>query len=333
VTSSGKDAFNKAFSSTATIWNRLQQIGNLATALQSATGTNLDRIKGILNDILPIDGAQNNDLSEATQDIQLFSSQPWDDLATATPTTNTEPTASQSTQNESSTGRSITSAPSSSSLSSSKTSSTTSSSTAASPTTSYYFIRSKTGTTNSQFQNWVKTLPDQGNGVLDTIPNGPNQSYLTWLNETEAREIAALPFILQCAPVPTPVIAIPGFHHSSSEASSENDFLSKVPQRRADIPHPQSNTLYYRSPSAPHLKLISRQRGAGSQQLYTFDPQLGAGISIYIVDTGFNIAHQVCHHSVSDTLVPTFASRNSMKPCEVLQCIPTLSQIATHLPL
>lgn len=145
VTNSGKDAFNKAFSSTATIWNRLQQISNLASALQSATGSSLDGIKSILNDILPIDGVQNNDLLEAVQDIQSFSSQPWNDLTTATPATNTGPTAAPSTQPH------TTSAPSSSTLSTSTTSSSSSSTSATTATTSYYFIRSKSGTSNTQY--------------------------------------------------------------------------------------------------------------------------------------------------------------------------------------
>lgn len=151
-------------------------------------------------------------------------------------------------------------------------------------------------------------------------PDGVNQSYMTWINETQAEDIEALPFILVCMPVTKPQPMLPGSpaFYSRHDSSSKKGFVSTMPQRRADIQHPGSNTLYYRNPSAEHLRLVSQQRGAQQGQDYTFDPTLGEGVSLYIIDSGFNTAHEVCHNSADGTW-PTFASRNLTQQREMHQ--------------
>jgi hypothetical protein len=143
---------------------------------------------------------------------------------------------------------------------------------------------------------------------------------MTWLNETEASDIAALPFILVCTPVLTaqPKFSDSRLFYERHDSSSKKGFASSMPQRRADIQHLGSNTFYYRNPSAEHLQLVSQQRGAQRGQFYTFDPTLGEGVSLYIIDSGFNTAHEVCHYSAVGTW-PTFASRNLTQQREVHQ--------------
>lgn len=58
-----------------------------------------------------------------------------------------------------------------------------------------YWFKTKTGTTLSTFQAYVKTLPDCGNGDQVIIANLPWQTYITRLTAAEAEDVAKQPFV------------------------------------------------------------------------------------------------------------------------------------------
>jgi hypothetical protein len=158
----------------------------------------------------------------------------------------------------------------------------------------YVFV-TKEGTPIDQFEAFIKTLPDQGNGVRnkDIEPILQSQLYATQLTEEEAAAIEAMDFIETIGrndPVEDEFYgSIGGSNHATMRR-----------KKRDDLPTAQDHFSFERTPSAAHLRLITQvpthKNPDGTYIVpdkYTFDPTLGAGSTIYVVDTGFNSAHDV----------------------------------------
>ena len=58
-----------------------------------------------------------------------------------------------------------------------------------------YMFTTKTGTSMSTFREYIRTLPDQGEGYQIVYELTPWQSYLTQLTPEEAEEVARQPFV------------------------------------------------------------------------------------------------------------------------------------------
>jgi subtilisin family serine protease len=138
------------------------------------------------------------------------------------------------------------------------------------------------------FSEFVKTLPDNGTG--EYVDRFYYQNYSTDLNETEADSIAALSFVYFVDKIEAPPFA-DGLEELDISQHSLNSMQEH--HRRETLPHPSNINLNIRIPSADHLRLISQASGADLNLPYAFDSSLGAGTTIYIIDTGINIDHAV----------------------------------------
>ncbi|KAK4543623.1 hypothetical protein LTR36_005268 [Oleoguttula mirabilis] len=159
--------------------------------------------------------------------------------------------------------------------------SSTSSSSGSTATPTQYMFTTNTGTDLSTFRGYIKTLPDAGDGYQIVFSNVPWQSYVTNLTFDQANEVASQTFV--------------NFVTLITE-SDESEYGA--------IPLPESiqkrvaadEDLQERPNSYQHLRMISvanQQATVAGAELpnYLFDPLLGRGQTIYILDAGFNTAH------------------------------------------
>lgn len=177
------------------------------------------------------------------------------------------------------------------------TSSTTSTSATAEPTT-LYFMTTKTPTSIEVFKAFIQNL-DGGAGRQILQPYVDNQGYVTTLNTAQAAEAAKHDFILFITP------------HRVPDYEDRDDFRA-VKSSQEIVPVQQGRKLFghepgsvnpegevsknllhareikYRWDSASHLKMISTQPGGSGAQNYKADDSLGRGMTIYIIDGGFN---------------------------------------------
>lgn len=83
-------------------------------------------------------------------------------------------------------------------------STSTSISASAIPTT--YFFSTKKGTDNQVFLDYIKTLPDAGEGYFINYPSIPWQSYITQLTPEQAEQAAREPFMFFVEKVTAPEV-------------------------------------------------------------------------------------------------------------------------------
>lgn len=146
-----------------------------------------------------------------------------------------------------------------------------------------YFISSRSGTDKSVFEAYVNKLPDNGKGHYLSFPNTPWQSYITNLTLEQAEQANKQPFMY--------------FVKQVTEPPVDPDDVSELPPSGNTIERRLFNkNLRSRKNSEPHLKMISAKKSKnlfrrGKLADYTFDPLLGKGQTIYIVDDGFNLDH------------------------------------------
>jgi hypothetical protein len=69
------------------------------------------------------------------------------------------------------------------------------SSSASSETSKLHFFKTKTGTELSVFEDYIKTLPDRGEGDKLVFSHVPWQTYMTTLTDAQAEEVAKQPFV------------------------------------------------------------------------------------------------------------------------------------------
>ena len=235
----------------------LQSLRKLVSGI---TGLRNDVIKGVQAYWLQ-GTASAAALAAAEEALRNFGSFDW---AAEKPVTSSTSTASNST---------------SSTVSASRSSSSTSSSTA---TPTPYFFDTHNGTDLSTFQAFIKTLPDAGQGDQSIVTGVPWQGYSTNLTAEQAQAVANQSFVSY---------VIPNLEGDDSEQGSViplEHFLSK----RA----PSDINLNERHLSDNHLRIISAQNQRNGQPAstlpnYLFDPSLGQGSTIYIIDTGANPYH------------------------------------------
>ena len=162
------------------------------------------------------------------------------------------------------------------------TSSTSSSS--AAPT--LYVFGTKTGTNPSVFQSYIKTLPDGGQGDIIQYPNVPWQSYLTNLTAQQALDVAKQSFVEYISTI-------------TEDNATDYGAVRNLGQNLQERVAPSLN-LDERQDSDMHLRLISTKNQQDINNImgaalpnYLFDPSLGQGQTIYIIDTGCRLSHTV----------------------------------------
>lgn len=159
------------------------------------------------------------------------------------------------------------------------TSSTTSSGT---PQPTAFLISTKRDTARSDFDAFIKTLPDEGKGNVIAYDNIPWQSYVTKnLTAEQANEIKNNPIVDIIGPV-TEEAGEAGV----ITASRRQPRISK----REDSP---------RAGSPYHLGMLSAPRDLKDTETwpdYEFDSALGKDQTIYVIDTGFRKTHEVSSH-------------------------------------
>lgn len=148
-------------------------------------------------------------------------------------------------------------------------------------------LSTKSGTDLSTFESYIKTLPDEGEGYRIVFPDAPWQSYLTYLTLAEAKDVARQPFIYFVSLI----------QETGDDEETGDDAFTAIPssqkiEKRVD----GVQNLQTRLNSDQHLRVISVR----NQQLvsanavlppYLYDPLLGKGQTIYVLDAGFNTAH------------------------------------------
>lgn len=193
-------------------------------------------------------------LVAAEEGLRKYAAFPWGAIVTTPPTATT------------------------SSTSSSTSSSSTSSSGLAIPTP--YLLTTKEGTDAATFKDFINNLPDKGEGKIISYPRLPWQSYVTSLTEEKAKDVAKESFIQYIMPI--------------VEDTMEG-FGAVLPPRNMRQKRALGD-LDRRNPSADHLKLISafeafKNEDNSNLPVYLFDPILGAGQTIYVIDSGLRSTH------------------------------------------
>jgi subtilisin family serine protease len=159
-------------------------------------------------------------------------------------------------------------------------SSTSSSSSSATPTP--FFFMTKYGTALSVFQQYLKTLPDNGQGHQIVYPHVPWQSYFTNLTTKEAQDVASQSFIYFV----TAVVPTGNDHDQQVGVPRESGIRKRINE---------NGNLDERLNSDQHLRVLSvaNQESLDSNNLpnYLYDPLLGLGQTIYVLDGGFDKDH------------------------------------------
>lgn len=177
------------------------------------------------------------------------------------------------------------------------TSSTSSSS--ASPAATQYSIVTRRGTTVTQFEAFIKSLPDAGQGDKCVFENLDSQEYGTFLNASDVAEIQENP-IVQSIEENTSL---------ADEFPDGDDGYSIIPRHKEKYSEDDMQINRVRQDGAPiHLNIISqgpnnaRARVGGGDNPpipdYTLSDKAGEGITIYVLDSGIDPGHPVCFLSL-----------------------------------
>jgi hypothetical protein len=160
---------------------------------------------------------------------------------------------------------------------SSTTESTSSSSSSGMPTPTAWLISTKRNTARADFDAFIKTLPDQGQGNVIAYPNIPWQSYVTRNLTSVQADMVKMNSIVDI---------IGQITEADGQAGIATTRKRRV-TKREDSP---------RAGSDYHLGILSAPRALMDTTMwpdYEFDSQLGKGQTIYIIDTGYRSTHQV----------------------------------------
>lgn len=155
------------------------------------------------------------------------------------------------------------------------TKSSSSSSGTSTPTT--WLISTKRNTARADFDDFVKTLPDQGQGNVIAYDNIPWQSYVTKnLTSDQADMIKT-----------NAIVDIVG--QITEEDGEAGIAATRKPRMTKRENSPRAGSDY-------HLGILSAPRALMDTTTwpdYEFDTQLGKGQTIYIIDTGYRSTHEV----------------------------------------
>jgi hypothetical protein len=170
--------------------------------------------------------------------------------------------------------------------SSSSTSSSSSSSASSTPTK--YLVTTKPGTSMLEFNAFILSLPDRGLGTQIAYSAVSFQAYVTKMNMSYATELMDHPLVF--------AVLVNEELNEEDARGLDRDWESTPFQRRA-IPlnlNQMQNSLF-------HQKQVSRGKVADKAdspfQDYTYEPSLGQGVTIYVIDTGLNIYSHVSNIS------------------------------------
>lgn len=186
--------------------------------------------------------------------------------------------ATATTGGGSTTNAETTTAPTDTTQASSTTQSTTSSSSSSgTPTPTAWLISTKRNTARADFDAFIKTLPDQGQGDVIAYDNIPWQSYVTKNLTSEQADMIKMNTIVDLVGQVT---------EEDGEAGIAATRKPRVTKRENS---PRDGSDY-------HLGILSAPRALMDTAMwpdYEFDNQLGLGQTIYIIDTGYRSTHEV----------------------------------------
>ena len=178
----------------------------------------------------------------------------------------------------STTNAETTAAPTDITQASSTTQSTISSSSSSrTPTPTTWLISTKRNTARADFDAFIKTLPDQGQGNVIAYDNMPWQSYVTKNLTSDQADMVKMNSIVDIVGQIT---------EEDGEAGIAATRKSRVTKRENS---PRVGSDY-------HLGILSAPRALMDTAMwpdYEFDTQLGVGQTIYIIDTGYRSTHEV----------------------------------------
>lgn len=158
-----------------------------------------------------------------------------------------------------------------------------------------YMFATKHHTSKETYYTLIKNLPDQGQGIVSQYDNLDFQSYGTNLTKLEAEQLKTNPIVAFLHRVPDPGVDDDTDFAAMSGLTSPN---ARENAKRAEIPINMDFSI--RTPSDMHLKLISQARGGNPgvapNAEYFFNPPLGEGATVYIIDSGINRDHSVSEY-------------------------------------
>jgi hypothetical protein len=159
-------------------------------------------------------------------------------------------------------------------------STTSSSSSSGTPTPTTWLISTKRNTARADFDDFIKTLPDQGQGNVIAYDNIPWQSYVTKNLTSDQADMIKMNSIVDLVGQIT-----------------EEDGEAGIAATKSKKPRVMKREDSPRAGSDYHLGILSAPRVLMDTETwpdYEFDTQLGKGQTIYIIDTGYRSTHEVC---------------------------------------
>lgn len=175
-----------------------------------------------------------------------------------------------------------------------------------------YFFTTIPGTTVEAFQKFIKTLPDKGIGPQSHY-DWPlrYQSYLAHMTRKEAKAAYKNPMVGEMVPNKMETVWFdevdPNWTNQSSHrstAQAKGTRTSRFDGTKIEERVPDPNWVIAQQPGSPlHLRMLSCDPQGilgylhftldDPQYDYMFEQNEGRGSFIYVVDVGFDLAHQV----------------------------------------
>ena len=188
-----------------------------------------------------------------------------------------------------------------------------------------YLIVTKEHTTDTTF-NAIIQLVNRGQGIVSNIPGSIVRSYSAALNDEQAniaKHHPSVDLLLSVYPGSSNQVLgrrdnIPVRRSADTPLCIQNNSFP-TPQKRADTPFKFGN-YHIRQEQQPnqlfHLKFLSNSPIGVSDieepvEQYLFDPTLGTGSTIYIIDDGIDFTNEVSRRLTLAANWKLNASRNS----------------------
>lgn len=155
------------------------------------------------------------------------------------------------------------------------------------------------GTTVEAFHKFIPNLPDKGIGekVYYDWPSR-YQTYLGHMTLEQAKTVNQDPIVNMIAPnkitgMTRNLRPVAGKNHEVQDSSSERNNRTKLVAR--NLGTRRQSDLHLRMISADPSKYLGSLHEYQNYPLfdYTFDESLGHGVTIYVIDSGFDFRHKV----------------------------------------
>jgi hypothetical protein len=147
----------------------------------------------------------------------------------------------------------------------------------------------KDGISDSDFGNFIQSMPDKGQGIHIGQAGSTFRAYVTPINATEAQQASQNPLVDLV--ILNANIDDDGFGTIPRSARQKPSLERSIPRQSLNpraLPPPPSNNLVQQIGFPNHLKVVSQSQqnsADGVLNNYMFDPIAGQGITIYIIDT------------------------------------------------